>query len=173
MPQTPASVLIEFGLVDCRSSGRTGSPVAWPPEKMLAQDADHASNHCASRCPLDGSAAFSCGYPPDDDAAHATGGSDYRVRIAAERRFFLPTALAAPQGGGSKAPSNSPPVRIRHQPQDREGPWAADPAVGEPDASSVGRRVRRPSLSVVFAISITASAFRWALKGRASPASGV
>ena len=45
--------------------------------------------------------------------------------------------------------------------------------IESPDASSVGRRVRRPSLSVVFAISITASAIRWAVKGRASPAAGV
>jgi hypothetical protein len=43
--------------------------------------------------------------------------------------------------------------------------------IESPDASSVGRRVRRPSLSVVFAISITASAIHWALKGRAPPAS--
>ena len=136
MPQIPASVLIEFGLVDCRSSGRTGSPVAWPPEKMLAQDADHASNHCAPWCPLDGSAAFSCGYPPDHDAAHATGGSDYRVRIAAERRFFLPTAPAAPQGGDSEVHRTAHQVRIRHQPQDREGPRLPIP----PSVSRTPRR---------------------------------
>src|SRR5262249_14000882 len=43
--------------------------------------------------PFDWSTAFSWGYPPDGDRAHAKRGIDYRVRIAADEHRARATRL--------------------------------------------------------------------------------
>src|SRR5215510_1382861 len=96
MPQIPASTLIQSGLLIAAVQAALAPPVASALESSDARASPGRGEQ--SLCPVGAarrSAAFSCGYPSARGVAHATGGSDYRVRITGEHRFFLLTGRVA------------------------------------------------------------------------------